>query len=130
MKILLWLDDVRDPFKDKTWLVFSPIEEPYHVVWLKSYKEFTHYITQQGIPDAICFDHDLAFDHYQTFAVEASDYERMSLEQSFGTGMDCATWLVSYCMDNNVELPKWNIQSANPIGKENIKMLLENYSNR
>lgn len=43
------------------------------------------------------------------------------------TGYHCAKWLVEYCMDNNAPLPKWNIHSANPVGKENIKMLLENY---
>lgn len=43
------------------------------------------------------------------------------------TGYDCAVWLVNYCMDNKCTIPKWNIQSANPVGKENIKKLLENY---
>ena len=43
------------------------------------------------------------------------------------SGMDCAKWLVEYCIDNNLPIPRYNIQSANPIGKENIDMLLKNY---
>jgi len=43
------------------------------------------------------------------------------------TGMDCAKWLVEYCLDSNLQLPEYTIQSANPVGKENITSLLENY---
>ena len=42
------------------------------------------------------------------------------------SGYDCAKWLVDYCLDNKVQIPEWNIQSANPVGKENIGSLLSN----
>jgi len=45
----------------------------------------------------------------------------------YKTGYDCAKWLVGYCIDKNLALPLWNIQSANPVGKENINSLLNNY---
>ena len=43
------------------------------------------------------------------------------------TGMDCAKWLVDYCIQFDAELPKWNVQSANPVGKDNINQLLSNF---
>jgi hypothetical protein len=43
------------------------------------------------------------------------------------SGYDCAKWLVEYCMDNDLDLPNWIVQSANPVGKDNINGLLNNY---
>lgn len=125
MKVLLWLDDVRDPFKDD-WLNFSPIEGPYEVVWIKTYNEFLNHITTFGLPEGICFDHDLS-----DFQAMKSGYPELMEDckwpEDEKTGMDCAKWLVEYCLDSKLDLPKWNIQSANPVGKQNIKSLLENY---
>jgi len=114
MNTLLWLDDVRDPFdNDREWLIFSPISRPYTTHWVKSYTEFCEWILENGLPTAICFDHDLG-----------GDEETSKLEP---TGLDCAKWLIEYCMDNEVKLPKWNIQSANPVGKDNINGILISY---
>lgn len=129
MSTLLWLDDVRDPFDKKiNWLVFSPIptDELTEVVWVKSYGKFIEFITDNGVPDAICFDHDLADCHYAI----AQDWEAYyNKEKDFKeyTGYDCAKWLIDYCMKYKCPLPKWNSQSANPIGKDNINGLLNNY---
>ena len=109
MKTLLWLDDIRDPLT-RDWLVFSPIEQPYEVIWVKSYQEFVEWISNNGLPTAICFDHDLG-----------------DIKDSEKTGMDCALWLLEYCMDNDLTLPLYNIQSANPVGRENINSLLQNF---
>ncbi len=106
MKKLLWLDDIRNPIEDD-WLSFSPIEQPFEVTWVKSYYEFVEWVKENGLPDAICFDHDLGDNR----------------EEEIKSGMDCAKWLVEYCLDNNLKLPKWNIQSANPAGKDNINGL-------
>jgi hypothetical protein len=111
--ILLWLDDVRNPHEDG-WLVFSPIT-PNKVVWVKKYHEFVSWITENGLPDGICFDHDLSDIH-----INKSTYKEM-------TGYDCAKWLVNYCIDNNKPLPLYNIQSANPVGKANIDAYLKHY---
>jgi hypothetical protein len=35
--------------------------------------------------------------------------------------------LVDYCIDNNKVLPEYAIQSANPVGRENIDGLLKNF---
>lgn len=127
MKTLLWLDDYRNPMENN-WLVFSPIEQPYNVVWVKSYDEFVEWITKNGLPDAICFDHDLADIHYKF--KDLDDYEKLMLENDQDvekTGFDCAKWLVNYCIINSKPLPLYNIQSANPVGKENIDKLLKNF---
>lgn len=139
MKKLLWLDDYRDPMQGQ-WLVFSPITlEDLEVFWVKSYKEFTEWITENGLPDAICFDHDLS--DFQAFysipgeldkaLAEAESVGRLDQWQEIlkneKTGYDCAKWLTEYCIENKVKLPLYNIQSANPVGKENIDKHLKNY---
>lgn len=107
-KTLLWLDDYRDPFdKDADWMAFSPIGRNVDIVWVTSFQEFCDHIMIYGLPDGICFDHDLGLHN--------------------GDGHECAKWLVNYCIDNNKELPLYNIQSANPVGKENIDKLLKSF---
>lgn len=117
MKTLLWLDDYRDPMEGQ-WLVFCPIKESdYEVHWVKNYDQFTDWILANGLPTGICFDHDLDPNQGLT-GLEVIDEK---------TGYDCAKWLVNYCIDNNKLLPLYNIQSANPAGKENIDRLLKNF---
>ena len=124
MKTLLWLDDVRDPFQND-WLNFSPIGKLVDVIWVTTYQEFIDWIMTNGLPDAVCFDHDL--NDLQAFN---SSYPEMveDIECNEKTGYDCAKWLVEYCIDNNKSLPKYAIQSANPVGKENINSLLMNFN--
>ena len=125
---LLWLDDFRNPFEDD-WLNFSPISRPYDCIWVKSYSEFTKWIVNNGLPDAICFDHDLGMEVALTARANGmSKRKSRGLKQLEKTGYDCAKWLVEYCLDNNLKLPKWNIQSANPVGKDNINGLLLSFS--
>jgi hypothetical protein len=38
--------------------------------------------------------------------------------------------LNNYCLKNELPIPKWNVHSANPVGKENISFLLKNYENK
>jgi hypothetical protein len=111
-KTLIWLDDVRDvvTYRDR-WSIFFPLSHKDYIdiIWLKNYSSFVEWINENGLPDAICFDHDLGEEK---------------------SGYDCATWLINYCLDNNIkDLPEWNVQSANPVGKENIMNLLNNYTN-
>jgi len=126
MRTLLWLDDIRNPFIGDWLLQYSPdyyYREHFaqQVVWVKNYKDFCKWITENGLPEIICFDHDLADRYYdnQTQSEHTIWHEK--------TGMDCAHWLVNYCIDNDVDLPQWKIQSANEVGKENIDKLLKNY---
>ena len=70
------------------------------------YQEFVSWVHLNGLPDGVCFDHDLGEEK---------------------TGYDAAKWLVEYCLDYNLDLPKWNIQSSNPVGKENIECLFKSF---
>ena len=132
MKTLLFLDDIRNPFEllpdGSSWLVFSPIEQPFEVIWVKSYNEFIEYIIKNGLPKAILFDHDLGLEnHIHRINNGMSKRESKKLKPLEKTGFDCAKWLVEYCMDNNKPLPLYNIQSANPVGKANIDGLLKSF---
>lgn len=107
-KKLLWLDDYRNPFDEKIdWLVFSPIGRNVDIDWVKTQTEFIDHIMIYGLPDAICFDHDLGTQN--------------------GDGYECAKWLCYYCDFNNKKIPIYNVHSANPVGKLNIVSYLENY---
>lgn len=132
IKKLLWLDDIRNPFENN-WLVFSPIEQPFEVSWVKSYKDFVHWIQLMGLPDGICFDHDLGYelpnDKIKSGNFIDTPIGRMDANAIINkTGMDCAKWLVEYCLDNNLPIPPYNIQSANPAGKANIDGLLKSFN--
>jgi hypothetical protein len=109
MKKLLWLDDVRDPFVYDWLLRYAPEwdSDRDNVVWVKSYKEFCTWITENGLPHTIAFDHDLGYQE---------------------SGMDSAKWLVDWCLDKKETLPKWVVQSANPVGRDNINGLLNGFN--
>jgi hypothetical protein len=127
MKKLLWLDDVRNPMEND-WLVFSPIGKNVDVTWVKSYSEFTSWITCNGLPDAICFDHDLGKElESKLLKKGASKRLARQLKAEEKSGYDAAKWLVDYCMDNELNLPEWGIQSANPVGRESIDGLLKGF---
>lgn len=113
-RVLVFLDDQRNPFDlEANWLVFSPFEllEGDEVIWVKSYNEFVTYIQDFGVPDGVAFDHDLGD-------------ESLTNEK---TGKDCADFLVEYCLDYGIKIPLWNCQSTNPVGKDNINSIMNNF---
>ena len=95
----LYLDDVRNP----------PIEyqQAYNVEIVRSYEAFVTKIRDTGLPDIISFDHDLGEEK---------------------SGYDCMKWLVEYLMDNDLEMPKVLVHSANPVGADNIRGLYDSYN--
>lgn len=119
MKKRLFLDDIRQPETCATYML-SPeiyVEESWDVV--RDYKQFVNYIEENGVPDVISFDHDLADIHYDpTTWTESFSYKEE-------TGYDCAKWLCNYCVKNGILLPEFYVHSMNPIGKENIQKCLE-----
>ena len=127
MKIL-WLDDIRNPFLN---IEGKVPKEPGTIEWVLNYEEFVFWIEKFGLPDIISFDHDLAFEHYVSQEYW-SDYEKSKEYQESKTyqektGMDCTKWLIDYCIDKKKTLPKYYVHSANPVGAENIKSMLDNY---
>lgn len=108
--MMLFLDDIRtidQVYKNK-------YQEYVHVF---NYEQFCEWIESNGLPDIISFDHDLSIDHY------AGDFSKEK------TGMDCAKWLVEYCLDNNKECPEFLVHSQNVVGKQNIFSLLNGFKN-
>ena len=111
----LFLDDERFP-RQVTW-VNLPLAE-WQIV--RSFNEFVETIKKQGVPNHISFDNDLSdFD-----AANAKTPNHQSKEK---TGYDCAKFLVNYCQETNIKFPNYTVHSMNPVGKENIVALIENY---
>ncbi len=116
----LFLDDVRSPAG-----AFIHTSNPYYLdrVWIivRTYNAFVKCIQDRGMPEIVSFDHDLAEIHYDpTTWTEGFKYEEK-------TGMDCAKWLVDYCLDNGILFPKWYVHSQNPVGGKSISSLILNY---
>lgn len=126
MKYLL-LDDIRDAETTFNWTkntIYSLNE------WdlVLNYTEFVKYIEINGLPDVISFDHDLADEHYvpQEYwePYEKSAEYQSNQKYTEKTGNDCAKWLVEYCINNKLDLPKCLVHSANPIGADRIRKTL------
>ena len=43
------------------------------------------------------------------------------------TGYECAKWLIDYCIENNLECPMYVCHSMNPVGRDNILGVLDNF---
>ena len=98
----MFLDDIREPQND------------YDVI-VRSYDEAVELVKQNGIPTFISFDHDLGCDEIGNISKN---------------GYDFAKWLVDMDIENIHKFPNnftFDIHSANPIGKNNIKSILNNY---
>ena len=122
----LFLDDIRSPqdafnyTKDTDYLKFD-----WDVV--RSFDEFISEISRRfaetrEFPELISFDHDLADDHYEhlTAGIPYDDFKEK-------TGYHCAKWLVDFCIEHDVILPRFKVHSMNPTGGENIAKLLANF---
>ena len=68
----------------------------------RGYHQFISYIINRGVPDLISFDNDLG---------------------GVAEGYDCAKWLVA----NGYIIKDFQVHSANPVAKENITILLNNW---
>lgn len=99
----LFLDDIRDP----TWVYNHPPFKEWVVC--RNYQEAVDIVNSRGFPAHVSFDHDLGDDSK--------------------SGFDFAKWLVNKDLDDHSMPNDWtyNIHSANGIGRENIKGLLDAY---
>jgi hypothetical protein len=119
----LFLDDIRNPKDCANGLVPSKLNKMY---WdddwsiVRSYDQFVSWIVKNGLPDFISFDHDLADVHY------SMDFSKFNDGGKEKTGYECAKWLVNYCMDMKLDIPRYIVHSQNPVGKVNIQSYLEN----
>jgi hypothetical protein len=117
----LFLDDVREP-EDATWAKLPK------VAWsvVRNYDDFCKVIKSKGLPNVVSLDHDLGAEHYPKTEEDTTKPIDYSLYKE-KTGYDCATFLISYCLDNKLNLPKWYVHSLNPVGKSNISSLLKSF---
>lgn len=118
----LFLDDIRNPW-DNSWdIVRTPAE-------FKTYiKEM--FVKTKKLPDVIAFDHDLNQEHYtnEMYSNDPEQYNRLYKGFKHETGLDCAKWLCSFCVDEGLKLPEIHIHSMNPIGANNIAYTVMNYA--
>lgn len=99
-------------------------------VIVRNYPEFVAWITKNGLPDLISFDHDLADGHYHKNMQEGIlNYNTEDFNDDYNkTGFHCAKWLVDYCCDHRIPSPRFFVHSMNPVGTENIQSLLDNFN--
>ena len=98
----MYLDDIREP------------KDSYDVI-VRSYEEAVMFVQKNGIPSYISFDHDLGCE---------------DTGEILKRGYDFAKWLVDMDIENIYKFPdnfSFNIHSANPIGRNNINSILNNY---
>jgi hypothetical protein len=99
----LYLDDLRNPVDSSLYMGNVEIYKEDWVV-VRNYKQFVDYIENNGVPDIVSFDHDLAEEK---------------------TGADCAKWLGEYLIENGIPIPKYYIHSMNPVGAINIRSIMK-----
>ena len=99
-KKILWLDDLRPVPADTD-------TEQYECV--RTFFEFKCWIMENGMPDVMDLDHDLG--------------------TSMMTGYDCLRLVLGIHCQNypDMELPELRIHSQNPVGRENMQCLYDNY---
>lgn len=102
----LFLDDTRkstDQFVQDQWP-----EQFKQLQWrhVKSYSQFVEVVTdgflRDRFPLRVAFDHDLG------------KYDGGK------TGLDCARWMMDFCLSNDLPFPEITCHSTNPPGKEAI----------
>lgn len=100
----LFLDDIRTPE-----MVYSKTIVFQHIV--RSYDEFVRCITDNGLPSFASFDNDLGEDENHSLLPD---------------GYACAKWLV---YESGIDISDFNfkVHSANPVAKQQIISLLDNY---
>jgi hypothetical protein len=116
----LFLDDVRYP--QDVWRNTIDPDYEFDQEWIivRTYDAFVSYIEVKGLPDLISFDHDLSFDHYLEVNQNQIDYNTFTEK----TGYHAAQWLVDYCLDKDLPLPRCKVHSMNVEGKGNIERIL------
>lgn len=106
---ILWLDDCRMP------LLFG-------VEWVKDFDQFVWHLEHKGVPELLCFDHDLADEHMPLFENHPGvkvPYETYTEK----TGYHAA----EYVVQNKIPINKWSVHTMNAAGRINIERVLRAY---
>ena len=132
MSYNLFLDDERQP-RQVTWVKIPD------VAWtvVRNYYEFILTIDKSGRPAFVSFDHDLADEHYHEMLKDCQKNNNGKLlfelsdtiqDHDYGqekTGLDCAKFLVDYCIEHSYKFPEYSVHSMNPVGSERIRQYIE-----
>lgn len=100
---ILFLDDVREPEDVNLPSADLP------VIVCRSYDDAVTEIHDRDLPSIISFDHDLG---------------------ACQTGHTFAKYFANYVLENHLELPEdftYYVHSANPVGRDNIVSMMENF---
>jgi hypothetical protein len=97
---VIWIDDFREPYN----FLYDEGYKAKEIKVCKNYSQFVEAIEKEGLPELICYDHDLGEEK---------------------TGYDCAKYIVNYCLERKEQLPDWYIQSSNIVGALNIDDLFK-----
>lgn len=117
----LFLDDERVP-KDAFYITGRPIYLDGDWSVVRSYNAFVEWITHNGLPELISFDHDLGDEHYKDcdlgLPIKYDEYEEK-------TGYHAVKWLCEKCSEDMLRLPVIYCHSMNPVGRKNIVEYVE-----
>lgn len=133
MTYYLFLDDVRIPGNAWVYSAGKTLSEASAIrnsAWtiVRTHADFVNTVKQNGLPVAVSFDHDLCYEHmrhYHSCTAVCGVIEYANLKTP--TGKASAQFLVDYCKENGVSLPTWYIHSANEIGRQEIRKVLESH---
>lgn len=126
MSYKLYLDDIRIPENSFDYTGNKMYLTPDWVI-VRSYDEFVKHVTENGLPETVSFDHDLAHEHYNKDMYKGSEYNKHYETFEEKTGYDCVKWMVNYCIDNEKKFPNWYLHTMNPAGKINMESYIKNY---
>ena len=103
---ILWLDDIREPWKHGF----------LGAVWAKTAKEAIE-ILKTGTIAFASLDHDLAWEHYPETGTNPKDYREQ-------TGYDVICW-----MEEHNVWPALGVEchSMNPVGRAKIQMVIDRH---
>ena len=120
------IDDERDCINHAKYLSEKGVDITKDWKIVRSYNQFRKWITENGVPDVVAFDHDLA--DVPSLRINLPIEEWFDLEENREyTGTDCARWLVNYCIDNNFSLPEYLVHSSNGEGAKNIISIFKTF---
>lgn len=122
----LFLDDWRIPRDCATYMWRRTDCRIFQEDWdiVRSYGQFVKWVEDNGVPDLVAFDYDLADVEELKESLPFEEWFDIDQNRVY-TGLDCASFLLDYCKERGFKFPEYVIHSANPDGTEEIKNLLK-----
>lgn len=122
----LFLDDIREP----NWVIQYKTDPTYNKLdWVvvRSHDEFIKYITENGMPRLISFDHDLADEHYVVYDRINAGLKSTLPDFKEKTGYESLKWVCDYALDNDCQLSDMMFHTANYVGMKNMVTYYSNF---